>query len=106
LNHPSVHQVLGFAAIARGGFALNHLDVAPAYAGSVMSVANTAGTFAGIVGVGLTGQLCVPIVLIMFERNNGLFYIFYVTRTYSLFTSFRRSKTGPSYLCIVAQSPL
>eukprot|EP00242_Pyramimonas_sp_CCMP2087_P006381 CAMPEP_0198206246 /NCGR_PEP_ID=MMETSP1445-20131203/9780_1 /TAXON_ID=36898 /ORGANISM="Pyramimonas sp., Strain CCMP2087" /LENGTH=435 /DNA_ID=CAMNT_0043878865 /DNA_START=328 /DNA_END=1635 /DNA_ORIENTATION=+ len=53
----AISAVLGFAAIARGGFALNHLDVAPAYAGSVMSVANTAGTFAGIVGVGLTGVL-------------------------------------------------
>lgn len=53
----SIAIVLGGCAVARGGFALNHLDVAPTYAGSVMSVANTAGTFAGIIGVHLTGML-------------------------------------------------
>jgi len=53
----AISAVLGAAAVARAGFALNHLDVAPTYAGSVMSVANTAGTLAGIVGVGLTGML-------------------------------------------------
>ena len=52
--------VLGGCAVSRGGFALNHLDVAPTYAGSVMSMANTAGTFAGIIGVHLTGPPSTP----------------------------------------------
>lgn len=48
---------LGFLALGRAGFAVNHMDVAPRYAGIVMGVCNTAGTLAGIVGVGLTGRL-------------------------------------------------
>ncbi|KAL5973538.1 putative anion transporter 6 [Asimina triloba] len=48
---------LGFLALGRAGFAVNHLDIAPRYAGIVMGVSNTAGTLAGIVGVGLTGRI-------------------------------------------------
>lgn len=48
---------LGFLALGRAGFAVNHMDIAPKYAGIVMGVSNTAGTLAGIVGVDLTGRL-------------------------------------------------
>lgn len=48
---------LGFLALGRAGFAVNHMDIAPKYAGIVMGVSNTAGTLAGIIGVDLTGQL-------------------------------------------------
>ncbi|KAK6935380.1 Major facilitator superfamily [Dillenia turbinata] len=48
---------LGFLALGRAGFAVNHMDIAPRYAGIVMGVSNTAGTLAGIVGVDLTGHL-------------------------------------------------
>ncbi|KAJ3675225.1 hypothetical protein LUZ60_004267 [Juncus effusus] len=48
---------LGLLALGRAGFAVNHMDVAPKYAGIVMGVSNTAGTVAGIVGVGLTGWI-------------------------------------------------
>ncbi|MCO5562332.1 hypothetical protein L7F22_015958 [Adiantum nelumboides] len=48
---------LGLCALARAGFAVNHMDIAPRYAGIVMGVSNTAGTLAGIVGVGLTGLI-------------------------------------------------
>ncbi|KAI5650286.1 hypothetical protein M9H77_36291 [Catharanthus roseus] len=48
---------LGFLAFGRAGFAVNHMDIAPRYAGIVMGVSNTAGTLAGIVGVDLTGRL-------------------------------------------------
>lgn len=48
---------LGFLALGRAGFAVNHMDVAPRYAGIVMGISNTAGTLAGVVGVGLTGKL-------------------------------------------------
>ncbi|KAI7731342.1 hypothetical protein M8C21_033513, partial [Ambrosia artemisiifolia] len=50
-------MALGFLALGRAGFAVNHMDIAPRYAGIVMGVSNTAGTLAGIVGVELTGQL-------------------------------------------------
>ena len=39
---------LGFLALGRAGFAVNHMDIAPRYAGIVMGVSNTAGTLAGI----------------------------------------------------------
>lgn len=48
---------LGFLALGRAGFAVNHLDIAPGYAGIVMGVSNTAGTLAGIIGVGVTGRI-------------------------------------------------
>ncbi|CAM8932402.1 unnamed protein product [Rhodiola kirilowii] len=48
---------LGFLALGRAGFAVNHMDIAPRYAGIVMGVSNTAGTLAGIVGVDFTGRL-------------------------------------------------
>ncbi|KAK7271528.1 hypothetical protein RJT34_27502 [Clitoria ternatea] len=48
---------LGFLALGRAGFTVNHMDVAPRYAGIVMGVSNTAGTLDGIVGVDLIGKL-------------------------------------------------
>lgn len=45
---------LGFS---RGGFSVNHMDVAPRYAGVVMGLSNTAGTVAGVVGVAVTGRI-------------------------------------------------
>jgi MFS transporter, ACS family, solute carrier family 17 (sodium-dependent inorganic phosphate cotransporter), other len=38
---------LGFAGLARGGFSVNHMDIAPKYAGVVMGISNTAGTLSG-----------------------------------------------------------
>ncbi|OMO59100.1 Major facilitator superfamily [Corchorus olitorius] len=48
---------LGFLAFGRAGFAVNHMDIAPRYAGILMGVSNTAGTLAGVIGVHLTGWL-------------------------------------------------
>lgn len=39
--------VLGLAGFARGGFSVNHMDIAPKYAGILMGISNTAGTLAG-----------------------------------------------------------
>ncbi|EIE21273.1 MFS general substrate transporter [Coccomyxa subellipsoidea C-169] len=46
---------LGMAGIARGGFSVNHMDIAPRHAGVFMGLSNTAGTVAGMVGVAVTG---------------------------------------------------
>lgn len=46
---------LGTLGLSRGGFSVNHMDIAPKYAGMVMGFANTAGTLAGVVGVAVTG---------------------------------------------------
>ncbi|EXB40418.1 hypothetical protein L484_013721 [Morus notabilis] len=50
-------MALGFLALGRAGFAVNHTDIAPKYAGIVMGISHTAGTLAGIIGVDLTGKL-------------------------------------------------
>jgi ACS family sodium-dependent inorganic phosphate cotransporter len=42
-------------AIGAGGFAVNHLDVAPRYAGILMGLSNTFATLPGIIGVAATG---------------------------------------------------
>jgi len=46
--------MLGFA---RGGFSINHMDIAPDHAGLVIGLVNTAGTVAGVLGVTTTGAL-------------------------------------------------
>lgn len=48
---------LGFLALGRAGFAMKNMDIAPRYAGILMGISNTAGTLAGIVGVGLIGNI-------------------------------------------------
>lgn len=46
---------LGACGLARGGFSVNHMDIAPRYAGILMGISNTAGTISGIIGVSATG---------------------------------------------------
>ena len=48
---------LAFLGFARAGFAVNHMDIAPEYAGVIMAISNTAGTVAGIIGVSFTGYI-------------------------------------------------
>lgn len=45
------------AAFVTGGFSVNHMDVAPRYAGTLMGITNTAGTIPGIIGVYVTGLI-------------------------------------------------
>lgn len=49
--------VLAGAGFSRGGFAVNHMDISPKYAGAVMALSNTAGTLAGVIAVSFTGVL-------------------------------------------------
>ncbi len=51
----TVGNTLG--AAVTGGFAVNHMDVAPKYAGTLMGITNTAGTIPGIIGVTITGMI-------------------------------------------------
>jgi MFS transporter, ACS family, solute carrier family 17 (sodium-dependent inorganic phosphate cotransporter), other len=46
---------IGGTAIGMGGWGVNHLDVAPRYAGILMGISNTFATVPGIIGVALTG---------------------------------------------------
>jgi len=48
---------LGLGAFALSGFAVNHLDIGPRYAGILLGFSNTAGTIPGILGVTLTGMI-------------------------------------------------
>lgn len=43
----AVSWLLGMAGVSRGGFSVNHMDIAPKYAGPLMGISNTAGTLAG-----------------------------------------------------------
>jgi ACS family sodium-dependent inorganic phosphate cotransporter len=62
---PAIHSPNGAVVLATislagtglgaGGFAVNHLDVAPRYAGILMGLSNTFATLPGIVGVAATG---------------------------------------------------
>ncbi len=44
-------------ACALGGFAVNHLDIAPKHAGVLMGLSNTAGTVPGVIGVYVSGLI-------------------------------------------------
>ena len=46
-------KVLG--AFGIGGHSINHLDIGPKHAGTLMGITNTAGTLPGIFGVAITG---------------------------------------------------
>ncbi|WIA29477.1 hypothetical protein OEZ86_011978 [Tetradesmus obliquus] len=48
---------MGTLGLSRGGFSVNHMDIAPKYAGMVMGISNTAGTLAGVIGVAVTGYI-------------------------------------------------
>jgi ACS family sodium-dependent inorganic phosphate cotransporter len=46
-----------FSAAGVGGFNVNHMDIGPKYAGSLMGITNTAGTIPGIIGVYISGLI-------------------------------------------------
>ena len=50
-------SVAWLGAFALSGFAVNHLDIGPRYAGILLGFSNTAGTLPGIIGVTLTGMI-------------------------------------------------
>jgi ACS family sodium-dependent inorganic phosphate cotransporter len=45
----------GLGAFGSAGFFVNHMDIAPRHAGTLMGITNTAGAIPGIIGVYLTG---------------------------------------------------
>ena len=51
----AVGNALG--AFVTGGFAVNHMDLAPRHAGTLMGITNTAGTIPGIIGVFVSGLI-------------------------------------------------
>ena len=48
-------NILGSAAI--GGFVVNHMDIAPKYAGTLMGITNTMAAIPGIIGVYAAGYI-------------------------------------------------
>jgi ACS family sodium-dependent inorganic phosphate cotransporter len=62
---------IGGSALGAGAFAVNHLDVAPRYAGILMGLSNTFATIPGIIGVAATGFIL--------EKTNSFAATFYLT---------------------------
>ena len=48
---------LGMSALNMSSYNVNHLDIAPRYAGVLMGITNTAGTIPGMVGPYVVGYL-------------------------------------------------
>ena len=48
---------MGSLALARGGYSVNHMDIAPRHAGVLMGISNGAGSMAGVFGPWLTGRI-------------------------------------------------
>ncbi len=44
-------------AAVTGGFSVNHMDIAPRHAGTLMGITNTAGTLPGIIAVYISGMI-------------------------------------------------
>jgi len=44
-------------AFVTGGFSVNHMDIAPRHAGTLMGITNTAGAIPGVIGVFVTGLI-------------------------------------------------
>lgn len=66
-----------FSAAGVGGYAVNHMDISPRHAGTLMGITNTAGTIPGIVGVFITG--------LILEATNSWAMVFQVTAGVTLF---------------------
>lgn len=64
-------------AFVTGGFAVNHMDIAPKYAGTLMGITNTAGTIPGIIGVYVSG--------LILEYTNSWIIVFQVASGITLF---------------------
>ena len=68
---------MGLGSFAGGGFAVNHMDIAPRHAGKLMGITNTAGTIPGIVGVYISG--------LILQLTGSWMLVFQVTAGVSLF---------------------
>ncbi len=66
-----------FGAAGTGGFAVNHMDIAPRHAWTLMGITNTAGTIPGIVGVYISG--------LILELTGSWALVFEVTAGVTLF---------------------
>jgi MFS family permease len=73
-----IGNILGSAAI--GGFVVNHMDIAPKYAGTLMGITNTAAAVPGIIGVYAAGMIL--------EMTGSWVLVFQVAGTVSLFGMF------------------
>jgi len=71
----AVGNALG--AFVTGGFAVNHMDLAPKHAGTLMGITNTAGTIPGIIGVFLSG--------LILEATGSWVLVFHVAAGVTLF---------------------
>ena len=56
------------AGFAQAGFSINHIDIAPRFAGVLMGITNTAGTIPGIIG---------PLVAKMIAHKASIIYTSY-----------------------------
>lgn len=67
---------VGLGGLALAGFAINHLDIAPMYAGLLMGLTNTAATLPGIVGpqvakvIAAEVSMCMCIPLLVFHIHH------------------------------------
>ena len=66
-----------FSAAGIGGHSVNHMDIGPKHAGTLMGITNTAGTIPGIVGVYATG--------LILEYTGSWALVFQVTASVTLF---------------------
>ncbi len=71
----TVSNALGSAAV--GGFVVNHMDIAPKYAGTLMGITNTMAAVPGIIGVYTAG--------LILELTGSWVLVFQLAGTISLF---------------------
>ena len=65
---------VGFSGACQAGFSINHVDIAPQYAGVLMGITNTAGTIPGILGPLVAKSIAHQVgCLCNISLNNALF---------------------------------
>ncbi|KAH7279581.1 hypothetical protein KP509_37G025200 [Ceratopteris richardii] len=66
---------LGLCALARAGFAVNHMDIAPKYAGIVMGISNTADPRSWTMVFSTPAILCMisALIFVVFARGERIF---------------------------------
>lgn len=67
-------------AFVTGGFSVNHMDIAPRHAGTLMGITNTAGTIPGIIGIYVSGMIL--------DATGSWVLVFHVAAAVTLFGLF------------------
>ena len=67
-----VTLAVGLNGLTTAGYSVNHLDIAPRFAGILMGITNMAGTIPGIVGPQIAKAIAVTVSVLLILNGSSL----------------------------------